>query len=96
MKRTLANLSRTVGVLFSSTLAIAAFDATAQQPNKLDADSTPAYQERNVTPPASATAARDKALNTVPGKVSSGKQPSTGRANGLGMDAGADSMSKKP
>jgi hypothetical protein len=70
--------------------------AAAQgKPNPLDPDSTPSYQEHATTPPASATAARSRALNTVPGKVSAGKEPPPTRPNGLGMDAGAGSMSKK-
>jgi len=67
-----------------------------QTTNKLQYDSTGSYNEHATTPPASATAASKNALNTVPGKVSAGKEPATGRPNGLGMDAGASTMSKKP
>ena len=88
MKPTLAALGRAAAVLLGATLC--AIAGAQQMPNKLDYDSTPAYQERNVTPPASG------ALNTKPGKVSSGKGPAPDRPNGLGMDAGAGSMGKKP
>jgi hypothetical protein len=69
--------------------------AAQTMPDKLQPDNTPAYQEHDTTSPASATAARNRALNTVPGKVSSGKQPAHSRPNGLGMDAGAGSMTGK-
>lgn len=81
-------------VSFATVLPLA---VQAQQTvNKLESDSTGSYEEHNTTPPANATAARNQALNTVPGKVSAGKEPTTGRANGVGLDAGASSMSKKP
>jgi hypothetical protein len=92
MRTTPMALGRTVAILLGGTLAVV---ANAQQPNKLDSDSTPAYQEHNTTPPASATAARAQALKTDPGKTSAGKEPAPNRPNGLGMDAGAGSMGKK-
>jgi hypothetical protein len=91
MTRTLATL-----VTCSILAAMAPLTANAQSmPNKLDSDSTPSYQEHATTPPASAALTRDQALKTVPGKVSAGKEPAPTRPNGLGMDAGAGSMSKK-
>jgi len=83
--------------------AIAAGVAHAQQTpeqttNKLQYDSTGSYNEHATTSPASATttAASKNALNTAPGKVSAGNEAPSGRPNGLGMDAGASTMSKKP
>ena|ERR1700712_5332961 len=72
--------------------------APAQTTSKLQYDSTGSYNEHATTTPASATAnaSSNNALNTVPGKVSAGKGPASGRPNGLGMDAGASAMSKKP
>ena len=72
--------------------------AQTQTTNKLQYDSTGSYNEHATTTPASATAnaSSNNALNTVPGKVSAGKEPASGRPNGLGMDAGASAMSKKP
>jgi hypothetical protein len=92
MKPITLALGRMAAVFIGGALAIV---ANAQQPNKLDKDSTPAYQEHNTTSPASATAARNQALKTDPGKTSSGKGAAPDRPNGLGMDAGAGSMSKK-
>lgn len=86
-------LGRAAAIMLGGTLAIVA--SAQQQPNKLQPDSTPAYQEHNTTSPASATAARDHALKKDPGKTSSGKAPAPDRPNGLGMDAGAGSMGKK-
>ena len=64
MRTTPMALGRTVAILLGGTLAVV---ANAQQPpNKLDSDSTPAYQEHNTTTPASATAARAQALKTDP------------------------------
>jgi hypothetical protein len=87
----------------AALLAMFAVGAHAQQSagsttNKLQYDSTGSYNEHATTTPASATAgaSSSNALNTVPGKVSAGKEPATGRPNGLGMDAGASTMSKKP
>lgn len=80
---------------FLTTIAHAQ-QAPQQTTNKLQYDSTGSYNEHATTPPASATAGSKNALNTVPGKVSAGKEPATGRPNGLGMDAGASTMSKKP
>jgi hypothetical protein len=86
------------GILLGCTLAFVASAQQApqqpqQQSNKLQYDSTPAYQERNVTPPAAANAS--DALKTRPGKTSSGKGAAATRPNGLGFDAGASSMGKK-
>lgn len=96
MTRTLGALGRMAGILLGGTLAVAASAQQApQQPNKLEYDSTPAYQERNVTPPAAAAANASDALKTRPGKTSSGKGAAAKRPNGLGFDAGAGSMGKK-
>jgi hypothetical protein len=92
MRPTISFLTRAAGVMLVSTLAVV---ASAQQPNKLQYDSTPAYQEHNTTPPAAAAAGASGALNTKPGKESAGKQPTPDRPNGLGMDAGAASMGTK-
>ncbi|MDR5775477.1 hypothetical protein P9250_12690 [Caballeronia sp. LP006] len=93
MKPIIGALSRTAGILLGGTIAVV---ASAQQPNKLHYDSTPAYQEHSSTPPAAAAASASDALKTTPGKTSAGKGPAPDRPNGLGMDAGAGSMSKKP
>ncbi|SAK46700.1 hypothetical protein [Caballeronia ptereochthonis] len=96
MRPTLSALARTAGILLGGMLAAAAgAQQTPQQPNKLDYDSAPAYQERNVTPPATAAANASDALKTRPGKTSSGKGPAPDRRNGLGFDSGSSSMSKK-
>ncbi|SAK58167.1 hypothetical protein AWB80_02379 [Caballeronia pedi] len=96
MRPTLSTCGRMAGILLGGTLAVV---ASAQQstgkPNKLDYDSTPAYQEKNVTPPATAAANASDALKTRPGKTSSGKGAAPDRPNGLGFDAGASSMGKK-
>ncbi|WP_156393387.1 hypothetical protein [Burkholderia sp. Leaf177] len=87
-----------IGSLIAAS-AVPLYADGQQKPNKLESDSTPAYDEHNTTSPASATSssvARDNALKPAPGKVSAGKQPTTGRKNGMGLDAGASSMSKKP
>ncbi|SAL60112.1 hypothetical protein AWB71_03348 [Caballeronia peredens] len=97
MRPTFSALGRMTGILLGGTLAVVASAQQApQQPNKLQYDSTPAYQERNVTSPAAAAAGASDALKTRPGKTSSGKEPAPGRPNGLGFDAGAGSMGKKP
>lgn len=51
MRPTISVLTRAASVLLGGTLAVV---ASAQQPNKLEYDSTPAYQEHNTTPPAQA------------------------------------------
>ncbi|BAN25500.1 hypothetical protein BRPE64_BCDS08390 [Caballeronia insecticola] len=88
------------GILLGGTLAVVASAQQApQQPqpsSKLQYDSAPAYQEHNVTPPAAAAVNASDALKTRPGKTSSGKEAAPSRPNGLGFDAGAGSMSKKP
>lgn len=94
MRPTVRTLGRMAGILLGGTLAAVA-SAQQQKPNKLEYDSTPAYQERNVTPPASATVSASDALKTRPGKASAGKKPAPDRPNGLGFDAGASSMGKK-
>ena len=66
------------------------------KPSRLDTDSTPAYQERNVTPPGHAATAASGALKTDPGKTSAGKEPPPKRPNGIGFDTDAGSMGKKP
>ncbi|MDR5857481.1 hypothetical protein P9239_01490 [Caballeronia sp. LZ062] len=66
------------------------------KPSRLDKDSTPAYHESNVTPPAVAATQASSALRTEPGKTSSGKGPAPKRPNGLGFDSDAGSMGKKP
>lgn len=98
MKRpTFSALGRTAGLLLGSTIAVIASAQQAQQmPNKLQYDSTPAYQEHNTTTPAAAANSASGALKSKPGKTSAGKGPAPDRPNGLGMDAGAGSMSKKP
>ncbi|WP_244816219.1 hypothetical protein [Caballeronia sp. Lep1P3] len=68
----------------------------APKPSRLENDSTPAYQEQNATPPATAAAQASGALKTEPGKSSSGKGPAPKRPNGLGFDSDAGSMGKKP
>lgn len=68
----------------------------APKPSRLDKDSTPAYQEKNVTPPATAAVQASGALKTDTGKTSSGKGPAPKRPNGLGFDSDAGSMGKKP
>lgn len=100
MRRTLGAPGRMAGILLGCTLAVVASAQQApqqppQQSNKLQYDSTPAYQERNVTPPAAAAANASDALKTRPGKTSSGKGAAPKRPNGLGFDAGASSMGKK-
>jgi hypothetical protein len=90
--RRMGNLGRAAVVMLGSTLAVV---ANAQQPNKLQYDSTPAYQEQNTTTPAAAAAHASDALKTRPGKQSAGKQNTPDRPNGLGMDSGAASMGKK-
>ncbi|SAK65748.1 hypothetical protein AWB79_03258 [Caballeronia hypogeia] len=96
MRATFKALGRTAGILLGGTLAVVASAQQAPQtPNKLDYDSTPAYQERNVTPPAAAAANASDALKTRPGKKSSGKGAAPDRPNGLGFDAGASGMGKK-
>jgi hypothetical protein len=96
MRPTLGTLGRMTGFLLGGTLAVVASAQQApQKPNKLGYDSTPAYQEKNVTPPAAATANASDALKTRPGKTSSGKGAAPDRPNGLGFDAGAGSMGKK-
>lgn len=96
MRPTLGTRGRIAGILLGGTLAVAASAQQEQQkPNKLDYDSTPAYQEKNVTPPAAAAANASDALKTRPGKASSGKGAAPDRPNGLGFDAGASSMGKK-
>jgi hypothetical protein len=88
-----------IGSLIAASAIPLYADGQQQKPNKLEADSTPAYDEHNTTSPASANSsavARDNALKPAPGKVSAGKEPSSGRKNGMGFDAGASSMSKKP
>jgi hypothetical protein len=96
MKPRLNALGRMAGLVLGGALAVV---ANAQQaphkPDKLENDSTPAYQERNVTPPAAAAANASDALKTRPGKESSGKGAAPQRPNGLGFDAGAGSMGKK-
>ncbi|MDR5838776.1 hypothetical protein [Caballeronia sp. LZ034LL] len=92
MKPTLNALGRMAGVLLGGTLAMV---ANAQQPNKLQYDSTPAYQEHNTTPPAAAAANASDALKTRPGKESAGKAEAAKRPNGLGFDAGSSTMGKK-
>ncbi len=97
MKLTISMLGRTAGLLLGGTLVVVASAQTQQpQPNKLQFDSTPAYQEHNTTPPAAAAANASDALKTRPGKESAGKQKNTpNRPNGLGMDSGAASMGTK-
>lgn len=94
MRPTLNALGRMTGLLLGGTIAVVA-NAQQSAPNKLDYDSTPAYQERNVTPPAAAAAQASDALKTRPGTESAGKGPAPSRPNGLGMDAGASSMGTK-
>jgi hypothetical protein len=95
MRTTMGALTaRTAGFLLGTTLAVVA-SAQQQKPNKLDYDSTPAYQEHATTSPAAAAASASDALKTRPGKQSAGKEKAPDRANGLGMDAGAASMGKK-
>lgn len=96
MRPTFGTLGRMTGILLVGTLAVVASAQQApQKPNKLEYDSTPAYQEKNVTPPAAAAANASDALKTRPGKTSSGKGAAPDRPNGLGFDAGANSMGKK-
>jgi hypothetical protein len=96
MKTTMSALAaRTAGFLLGTTLAVVASAQQQQKPNKLDYDSTPAYQEHATTSPAAAAASASDALKTRPGKQSAGKEKAPARANGLGMDAGAASMGKK-
>ena len=96
MRPRLSALGRMAGFLLGGTIAVVANAQQPQQkPNKLEYDSTPAYQERNVTPPAAAAANASDALKTRPGKTSSGKEPVQNRPNGLGFDSGAASMGKK-
>jgi hypothetical protein len=88
-----------VGSLIAASSVPLYADGQQQKPNKLESGSTPAYDEHNTTSPASATSssvARDNALKPAPGKVSAGKEPPSGRKNGMGLDAGESSMSKKP
>ncbi|WP_438392227.1 hypothetical protein [Caballeronia sp. DA-9] len=88
-----------IGSLLVASAAPLYADGQQQKSSKLEPDSTPAYDEHNTTSPASATSssvARDNALKPAPGKVSAGKEPPSGRKNGMGFDAGASSMSKKP
>lgn len=66
------------------------------KPSRLDNDSTPAFQERNVTPPGQAATAASGALNKEPGKTSAGKAPAPKRPNGIGFDSDSGSMGKKP
>jgi hypothetical protein len=101
VKPTLNLLGRTAALLLGGTLAVVASGQTQQdqtkqqQPDKLQFDSTPAYQEHNTTTPAAAAANASDALKTRPGKQSAGKEKMPDRPNGLGMDAGAASMGKK-
>jgi hypothetical protein len=96
MRPTLSTLGRMAGLLLGGTLAVVASAQQApQKPNKLEYDSTPAYSEKNVTPPAAATANASDALKTRPSKQSAGKGAAPDRPNGLGFDAGANSMGKK-
>jgi hypothetical protein len=95
MRSTIRALGRTAVLMLGGTLAVVASAQQQEKPNKLEYDSTPAYQEHNTTSPAAAAAGASGALNTKPGKQSAGKQPTPNRANGLGMDAGAASMGKK-
>jgi hypothetical protein len=96
MRPTLSTLGRMTGMLLGGTLAIVASAQQApQKPNKLDYDSTPAYSEKNVTPPAAAAANASDALKTRPGEKSAGKGEQARRPNGLGFDAGASGMGKK-
>jgi hypothetical protein len=96
MRPTIGTLGRMTGILLGGTLAVVASAQQApQKPKQLQYDSTPAYQEKNVTPPAAATANASDALKTRPGKTSSGKGAAPDRPNGLGFDAGAGSMGKK-
>jgi hypothetical protein len=93
MRPAIKVLGRTAALLLGGTLAVVA--SAQQKPNKLDYDSTPAYQEHSTTSPAAAAAAASGALNPKPGKQSAGKEPTPDRPNGLGMDAGAAKMGKK-
>jgi hypothetical protein len=95
MKPTIGALARTASLLLGGTLAVVASAQSTQQPNKLQFDSTPAYQEHNTTTPAAAAANASDALKTRPGKQSAGKEKAPDRPNGLGMDSGAASMGKK-
>jgi hypothetical protein len=95
MRPAIRALGSTAAVLLGGTLAVVASAQQQQMPNKLQYDSTPAYQEHSTTSPAAAAASASGALNTKPGKQSAGKQPAPDRPNGLGMDAGAASMGKK-
>ena len=96
MRPTVSTLGRMAGILLGGTLAVVASAQQApQKPNKLEYDSTPAYSEHNVTPPAAAAANASDALKTRPGKQSSGKGKAPDRPNGLGFDAGASGMGKK-
>ncbi|SAL68413.1 hypothetical protein AWB74_03881 [Caballeronia arvi] len=96
MRPTLSTLGRMTGILLGGTLAVVASAQQApQKPNKLDYDSTPAYSEKNVTPPAAAAAKASDALKTRPGEQSAGKGAKPDRPNGLGFDAGASGMGKK-
>ncbi|BCQ25523.1 hypothetical protein NK8_37010 [Caballeronia sp. NK8] len=96
MRPTLSTYGRMAGILLGGMLAaVASAQQAPGKPNKLDYDSTPAYQEKNVTPPAAAAANASDALKTRPGKTSSGKGAAPDRPNGLGFDAGANSMGKK-
>ncbi|SAL42781.1 hypothetical protein AWB70_03254 [Caballeronia cordobensis] len=89
-------LGRMAAILLGGTLAVVASAQQApQKPNKLEYDSTPAYSEKNVTPPAAAAANASDALKTRPGETSAGKGAKPDRPNGLGFDAGASGMSKK-
>jgi hypothetical protein len=96
MRPTLSTFGRMAGILLGGTIAVVASAQQApQKPNKLDYDSTPAYSEKNVTPPAAAAANASDALKTRPGKQSAGKSAKPDRPNGLGFDAGASGMGKK-
>jgi hypothetical protein len=94
MRPTFGTLGRMTGILLGGTLSVVASAQQApQKPKQLQYDSTPAYQEKNVTPPAAANAS--DALKTRPGKTSSGKGAAPDRPNGIGFDAGASGMGKK-
>ncbi|GJH10786.1 hypothetical protein CBA19CS11_18130 [Caballeronia novacaledonica] len=96
MRPKIGTLGRMTGILLGGTLAVVASAQQApQKPKQLQYDSTPAYQEKNVTPPAAAAANASDALKTRPGKTSSGKGAAPDRPNGIGFDAGASGMGKK-
>ena len=73
MRTTPMALGRTVAILLGGTLAVV---ANAQQPNKLDSDSTPAYQEHNTT------TARKRDRRARPGAQDRSRQDISGQGTG--------------